>query len=80
MITLILKEKYSGIDGYSKLIEESYDWKEEVVINGHRVFIEDVEVHTILSDKIKRRSLMSVEVSKLLTMISVLKIYQFHNG
>lgn len=75
-----IRSKYSGPEGYNKLKEEYPRWEEEVVINGSRVFVENGDVKTILSNEINRRGWMSVGESFLLTMISVLKIYQMNNG
>ena len=73
-------KKYDGEEGFAKLIQEFNKLEEDVDINGSKVIYRNGEVHTILSDEIKRRGWMSVGESRLLTQISVLKIYQMNKG
>ena len=47
----------------------------ETVINGSRVFIEDGEVKTILSESIQKSGYMSVEESREITLAAIEKIY-----
>ena len=49
---------------------------EVVNINGSKVFAENGEVKTILSEEIQRTGYMSVEDAKELTIAAVTKIYQ----
>ena len=48
---------------------------DESVINGSRVFIEDGEVKTILSESVQRSGYMSVEESREITLAAIEKIY-----
>ena len=75
-----LRDKYDGEESSAKLIQEYNKLEEDVDINGSKVIYRNGEVHTILSDEINRRGLMSIEESRLLTQISVLKIYQMYKG
>ncbi len=47
----------------------------ETVINGSRVFVEDGEVKTILSESIQKSGYMSVEESREITLAAIEKIY-----
>ena len=54
------------------------DVNETININGSKVFVENGEVKTILSDAIHESGYMSVEESKWLTIAEVTKIYQLN--
>ena len=47
----------------------------ETVINGSRVFVEDGEVKTILSESIQKSGYMSVEEAREITLAAIEKIY-----
>ncbi|MBE6336867.1 MAG: hypothetical protein E7066_09370 [Lentimicrobiaceae bacterium] len=47
----------------------------ETVINGSRVFVEDGEVKTILSESIQKSGYMSVEEGREITLAAIEKIY-----
>ena len=47
----------------------------ETVINGRRVFVEDGEVKTILSESIQKSGSMSVEEGREITLAAIEKIY-----
>ena len=47
----------------------------ETVINGSRVFVENGEVKTILSESIQKSGYMSVEESREITLAAIEKIY-----
>lgn len=47
----------------------------ETIINGSRVFVEDSEVKTILSESILKSGYMSVEESRKITLAAIEKIY-----
>lgn len=47
---------------------------------GSKVFIENGEVKTILSEEIQRSGYMSVEEAKQLTIAEITKIYQLKDG
>lgn len=47
----------------------------ETVINGSRVFIEDGEVKTVLSDDIQKSGYMSLDDSRRIVIDMVKKIY-----
>ena len=51
---------------------------EVVDINGSKVFVENGEVKTILSEEIERSGYMSVEEAKQLTIAKITKIYQLN--
>ena len=51
---------------------------EVVDINGSKVFVENGEVKTILSEEIQRTGYMSVEEAKQLTLEAIKKIYQLN--
>ena len=51
---------------------------EVVDINGSKVFVENGEVKTILSEEIQRTGYMSVEESKQLTLEAIRMIYQLN--
>ena len=51
---------------------------EVVDINGSKVFIENGEVKTILSETIQQSGYMSVEEAKQLTIAAITKIYQLN--
>ena len=48
---------------------------DESAINGSRVFVEDGEVKTILSESIQKSGYMSVEESREITLAAIEKIY-----
>ena len=47
----------------------------ETVINGSRVFVEDGEVKTILSESIQKSGYMSEEEGREITLAAIEKIY-----
>ena len=47
----------------------------ETIINGSRVFVEDGEVKTILSESILKSGYMSVEESRKIPLAAIEKIY-----
>ena len=47
----------------------------ETIINGSRVFVEDGEVKSILSESILKSGYMSVEESRKITLAAIEKIY-----
>ena len=47
----------------------------ETIINGSRVFVEDGEVKTILSESILKSGYMSVEEFRKITLAAIEKIY-----
>ena len=47
----------------------------ETIINGSRVFVEDGEVKTIMSESILKSGYMSVEESRKITLAAIEKIY-----
>lgn len=47
----------------------------ETVINGSRVFVEDGEVKTILSESIQKSGYMSAEEARKLILAAIEKIY-----
>ena len=47
---------------------------------GSKVFIENGEVKTILSEEIQQSGYMSVEEAKQLTIAEITKIYQLKDG
>ena len=47
----------------------------ETVINGSRVFVEDGEVKTILSESIQKSGYMSVEEAREILLAAIEKIY-----
>ena len=47
----------------------------ETVINGSRVFVENGEVKTILSESIQKSGYMSVEEAREITLAAIEKIY-----
>ena len=47
----------------------------ETIINGSRVFVENGEVKTILSESILKSGYMSVEESRRITLAAIEKIY-----
>lgn len=47
----------------------------ETVINGSRVFVENVEVKTILSESIQKSGYMSVEEAREMILAAIEKIY-----
>ena len=51
---------------------------EVIDINGSKVFVENGEVKTILSEEIERSGYMSVEEAKQLTIAKITKIYQLN--
>lgn len=51
---------------------------EVVDINGSKVFIENGEVKTILSEAIQQSGYMSVEESRKITLEAVRKIYEMN--
>ena len=51
---------------------------EVIEINGSKVFVENGEVKTILSEEIERSGYMSVEEAKQLTIAEITKIYQLN--
>ena len=51
---------------------------EVVDINGSKVFVENGEVKTILSEAIQQSGYMSVEEAKQLTIAEITKIYQLN--
>ena len=53
---------------------------EVININGSKVFVENGEVKTILSEEIQKSGYMSVEDAKKLTLEKIKKIYQLNNG
>ncbi len=53
---------------------------EVVDINGSKVFVENGEVKTILSEDIQRKGWMTVEDAIALTTAEIKKIYAMKNG
>ena len=51
---------------------------EVVDINGSKVFVENGEVKTILSEAIQQSGYMNVEEAKQLTIAEITKIYQLN--
>ena len=51
-----------------------------VDINGSKVFVENGEVKTVLSEEIQQNGYMSVEDAKQLTLEKIKKIYQLNNA
>ena len=51
---------------------------EVVDINGSKVFVEDGEVKTILSEEIRRRGWMTVEDAIALTMNKIRMLYEIN--
>ena len=51
---------------------------EVVDINGSKVFVENGEVKTILSEAIQQSGYMSVEESRKITLEAVRKIYELN--
>ena len=52
---------------------------EVVDVNGSKVFVEDGEVNTVLSEEIRRTGWMTVEESRKITLEAVKRIYM-QNG
>lgn len=52
---------------------------EVVDINGNKVFVENGQVITVLSEAIQKSGYMSVEESRKITLEAVRKIYQLNN-
>ena len=53
---------------------------EVVDINGSKVFVENGEVKTILSEAIQQSGYMSVEEAKQLTLEKIRKIYELNGA
>lgn len=53
---------------------------EVVDVNGSKVFVENGEVKTVLSEAIQQSGYMSIEEAKQLTIESVRKIYIMNNA
>ncbi len=53
---------------------------EVVDINGSKVFVENGEVKTVLSEDIQRKGWMTVEEAIALTTAEIKKIYAMKNG
>ena len=53
---------------------------EVVDVNGSKVFVENGEVRTVLSEAIQQSGYMSIEEAKQLTIESVRKIYIMNNA
>ena len=53
---------------------------EVVDINGSKVFVENGEVKTVLSEDIQRKGWMTVEEAIALTTAKIKKIYAMKNG
>lgn len=51
---------------------------ETIDINGSKVFVENGEVNTILSEAIQQSGYMSVEESRKITLEAVRKIYELN--
>ena len=51
---------------------------ETIDINGSKVFVENGEVKTILSEAIQQNGYMSVEESRKITLEAVRKIYELN--
>ena len=51
---------------------------EIIDINGSKVFVENGEVKTVLSEAIQQSGYMSVEEAKQLTIAKITKIYQLN--
>ena len=50
----------------------------ETNVSGSRIFVEDGEVKTVLSEDIQKSGYMSVEDSKRITLEAVKKIYELN--
>ena len=53
---------------------------EVVYINGSKVFVENGEVKTVLSEDIQRKGWMTVEEMEALIIAEIKKIYAMKNG
>lgn len=50
----------------------------ETIINGNRVYVENWEVKTVLSEEIQKTGYMTVEESRKITLEAVKKMYQLN--
>ena len=50
----------------------------ETIINGNRVYVENGEVKTVLSEEIQKTGYMTVEESRIITLEAVKKMYQLN--
>ena len=50
----------------------------ETIINGSRVYVENGEVKTVLSEEIQKTGYMTVEESRKITLEAVKKMYQLN--
>lgn len=53
---------------------------EVIDINGSKVFVENGEVKTVLSEAIQKSGYMSVEESRRITLEAVKKIYEINDA
>lgn len=53
---------------------------EVIDINGSKVYVENGEVKTVLSEEIQRSGYMSVEDAKRITLEAIKKIYIMNNA
>lgn len=50
----------------------------ETIINGHRIYVENGEVKTQLSEATQKNGYMTVEESRKITLEAIKKIYQLN--
>lgn len=50
----------------------------ETIINGHRIYVENGEVKTQLSEEVQKSGFMTVEESRKITLEAIKKIYQLN--
>ncbi len=56
------------------------DTLNETIINGSKVYVENGEVKTILSEEIQKSGYMTVEEAKHLTLEKIRKIYEMNSA
>lgn len=59
-------------------MNEKNDTLNETIINGHRIYIENGEVKTQLSEEVQKSGFMTVEESRKITLEVIKKIYQLN--
>ena len=59
-------------------MEDNEKMINETNVSGSRIFVEDGEVKTVLSEDIQKSGYMSVEDSKRITLEAVKKIYELN--
>lgn len=71
-MTIILTAYTSG--------QKVYSYLNEINVNGSRVYVENGEVKTQLSEAIQKSGYMSVEESRKITLEAVKKIYGLNDN